>query len=60
VHIGNARGTETLTKYKDSTRAALRRAGTNYNLVRVTVNTRKPPFDNREVRQALATTVNQS
>jgi peptide/nickel transport system substrate-binding protein len=59
VHIGNARGAETLIKYKDNTRAVLH-TGTNYNLVGISVNTRKPPFDKREVRQALAMAVNQS
>jgi peptide/nickel transport system substrate-binding protein len=59
VHIGNARGADTFTKYKDNTRAVLH-AGTNYNLVGINVNTRKPPFDKREVRQALAMAVNEN
>jgi peptide/nickel transport system substrate-binding protein len=59
VHIGNARGADRLTKYKDSPRAVLHHAGTNYDLVGINVNTRKPPFDNRTVRQVLAMAMNQ-
>jgi peptide/nickel transport system substrate-binding protein len=57
VHIGQARG-DTLTKYKNNPAAQLF-TGTTFNTVGVMLNTTKAPFDNVQVRQALALCINQ-